>query len=125
MFSVTLTLGFLAITQIGAALGPTKLPITKLVSFGDSYTDYVAAAAAAQAQAWPAFASQDGGFSNTNVAVEGGTCNSSMVSSLGPVLQVQIPRYQVIALSGILIDDMRSTVFSAWIGSTDVSYMLF
>lgn len=119
MSCLAITIAALALAQTSLALGPAKLPISRIVTFGDSYTDFIAAAAAG-AQAWPAFTSQAGGFPNTNVAVEAGTCNSTLVSSVGPVLQVQIPRYQVIAANGLLFDK-ASTVYSAWIGSTDVS----
>jgi len=104
--------------SVVSGLGPAQYPITSLVSFGDSYTDRLFSLVSL-GQTWTLIASSLGGFTSIDVAVSGATCNSSQVSSLGPVMQAQIPLYLVESLGGLGVS-IPSTVFSIWIGGNDV-----
>lgn len=101
------------------ALGPSKLPVTTLVSFGSSTTDQLFATLAG-AKAWPVLASEIAHFSIIDVAIAGATCNSSQVDRPGSVMGVQIPLYLVRSAGNLLVD-LESTVYSIWIGANDVS----
>lgn len=95
---------------------PFKQKITKLMTFGDSYTDITQASFTL----WPIYAADYGHLSFLDFARSGATCDQNLTPRTFPaVVQDEIPAFLNATNNGKNFN-AEETLFTLWIGTNDV-----